>query len=142
MSLAAQDPAAPRLPLVVEDGLLAVCRLPAGAAVPEWAGRARRFLTLSRTPTELSITADAEVVPADARCERGYRAVRVEGPLALDLVGILASIAAPLAHAGISIFAISTYDTDYVLVKAADLGRAVAVLEQAGHRVRGFDPGE
>jgi len=128
--------------LVVEDGLLAVCRLPPRAPIPEWANRAQRFLTLSRTGEELSITADADVVPPGVHCARSYRAFRVEGPLALDLVGVLASIAGPLAAAGISIFAISTYDTDYVLVKAGDLARAVAALERAGHRVRGFDPGE
>lgn len=127
---------------MVEDGLLAICRLPAGAALPEWAGRVHRFLTVSRTPEELSITADAEVVPPEAHCARGWRALRVQGPLGLELVGVLAAVAAPLAQAGISIFAISTYDTDYVLVKAGDLARAVAALERAGHRVRGFDPGE
>lgn len=128
--------------LAVEDGLLAVCRLPPRAPLPDWAGRARRFLTVSRTAEELSITADAEVVPAETSCARGYRAIRVEGPLALDLVGVLAGIAGPLADAGVSIFAISTYDTDYVLMKAGDLARAVAALERAGHRVHGFDPGE
>ncbi|HYC32496.1 MAG TPA: ACT domain-containing protein [Gemmatimonadales bacterium] len=128
--------------LLVEDGLLAVCRLPPGSAVPEWANRAHRFLTVSRTPEELSVTLDAEVVPPDAACARGYRALRVKGPLDFDLVGVLASIAGPLAEAGISIFNISTHDTDYVLVKSADLARAVAALETAGHRVQGFDPGE
>jgi hypothetical protein len=138
----AQQPGSPRLPLALEDGLLAVCRLPAGSPLPEWTARAHRFLTVSRTPIELSVTADAEVVPEEAACERGYRALRVEGPIPLDLVGVLASIAGPLAEAGISIFAISTYDTDYVLVKAASLAAAVSALERAGHRVRGFDPGE
>jgi hypothetical protein len=126
----------------VEDGLLAVCRLPPDSQLPAWAGRAHRFLTVTRTPDELSITADAELVPLEAPCERGYRAIKVEGTLALDLVGILASIAGPLAESRIAIYAISTYDTDYVLVKAADLARAVAALERAGHRVRDFDPGE
>lgn len=128
--------------LAVEDGLLAICRLPPGTATPAWAARARRFLTISRTAEELSITADAEVVPPEAHCARGYRAIRVQGALAFDLVGVLVSIAAPLAEAGISIFNISTYDTDYILVKTADLARAVVALERAGHRVRGFDPGE
>jgi hypothetical protein len=132
----------PSLPLVVEDGLLAVCRLPPNAPLPAWAARAHRFLTVSRTPEELSITADAELVPPEAPGERGYRAIKVDGTLALDLIGVLASIAGPLADSRIAIFAISTYDTDYVLVKAADLARAVAALERAGHRVRGFDPGE
>jgi hypothetical protein len=128
--------------LAVEDGLLAICRLPARSPTPDWASRAQRFLTISRTADELSITADAEVVPPDAPCARGFRALRVDGPLAFDLVGVLASIAAPLAAAGVSIFNISTYDTDYILVKTGDLARAVAALERAGHRVRGFDPGE
>ena len=128
--------------LAVEDGLLAICRLPAGTPTPGWAERAQRFLTISRTADELSITADAEVVPPEAHCARGYRAIRIHGPLAFDLVGVLASIAAPLAAANISIFNISTYDTDYILVKSGDLARAVAALERAGHRVHGFDPGE
>jgi hypothetical protein len=128
--------------LAVEDGLLAICRLPAGTPTPRWAHRARRFVTISRTADELSITADAEVVPPEAQCARGYRAIRIQGPLAFDLVGVLASIAAPLAAADISIFNISTYDTDYMLVKSGDLARAVAALERAGHRVHGFDPGE
>jgi hypothetical protein len=74
-------------------------------------------------------------VPAGVPCERDYRAVRVRGPLPLDLIGIVAAIADPLAEAGLSIFAISTYDTDYVLVKARDLEEAVRVLRRAGHRI-------
>ncbi|MDQ3137846.1 MAG: ACT domain-containing protein, partial [Gemmatimonadota bacterium] len=88
------------------------------------------------TPDELSITAAESSVPEGVRCERPYRALRVRGPLPLDLVGILAAIADPLASAGLSIFAISTFETDYVLVKAADLEPAIRVLERAGHQVR------
>ena len=128
--------------LAVEDGLLAICRLAPGAPIPDWASRAQRFLTVSRTREELSLTLDAEVVPHEVACARGYRALRVQGRLDFDLVGVLASIAGPLAQAGVSIFNISTYDTDYVLVKSGDLARAVAALEGAGHRVQGFDPGE
>ncbi|HEY9444359.1 MAG TPA: ACT domain-containing protein, partial [Gemmatimonadales bacterium] len=65
-----------------------------------------------------------------------YRAFRVRGPLPLDLIGILAAIADPLAEAGLSIFAISTFDTDYVLVKSRDLPAAVEALERAGHQVK------
>jgi len=75
-------------------------------------------------------------VPPDVRCERDYRAFRVRGPLPLDLIGILAAIANPLAEAGLGIFAISTFDTDYVLVKSRDLAVAVAALETAGHQVK------
>lgn len=124
-----------RLPLVVLPHPLAVCRLAADAAVPPWAGGPSPFLTVSRTAEELSITAVQSSVPADIQCERDYRAIKVRGPLPLNLVGILASIANPLAGAGLSIFAISTYDTDYVLVKAAVLDSAVAVLSQAGHTI-------
>jgi hypothetical protein len=76
------------------------------------------------------------VVPPEVRCERDYRAFRVRGPLPLDLIGILAAIANPLADAGLGIFAISTFDTDYVLVKSRDLAVAVAALEAAGHQVK------
>jgi hypothetical protein len=103
--------------------------------VPAWATGSSHFLTVSRTTDELSITTLEATVPADLRCERGYRAFRVRGPLPLDLIGILASIADPLAEAGLSIFAISTYETDYVLVKGHDLEAAVRALRRAGHQV-------
>jgi hypothetical protein len=136
MPLQSQPPASPpRLPLVVLPETVAVCRLPAGSPLPEWTGAASSFLTVSRTPEELSITADQRAIPAAVKCERDYRPIRVRGTLPTDLVGILVAIANPLAEAGISIFAISTYDTDYVLVKAHDLERAVAALEGAGHQV-------
>jgi predicted enzyme related to lactoylglutathione lyase len=125
----------PRLPLEVLGETLAVCRLPADAPLPRWAEGASQFLTVSRTREELSITAIQSIVPPDVRCERDYRALRVKSPLPLNLIGVLAAIADPLAAAGLSIFAISTFDTDYVLVKARDLEPAVAALERAGHQV-------
>ena len=125
----------PRLPLVVLPHTLAICRQPADAVMPAWASRPSPFLTLSRTSEELSIVTSQANIAGDVKCEREYRALRVRGPLPLDLVGILASIVGPLAEAGLSIFAISTFDTDYVLVKAADLDSAMTVLRQAGHDV-------
>jgi hypothetical protein len=127
--------ARPRLPLELLPDTLAVCRLEAGAPVPSWAARPSRFLTVSHTAEELSITTLQSTVPAEVPCERDYRALRVRGPLPLDLIGILASIADPLAAAGLSIFAISTYDTDYVLIKARDLATALQALRHAGHQV-------
>jgi hypothetical protein len=126
----------PRLLLELLPDTLAICRLEPAETVPPWADRSRRFFTISRTAEELSITAIDSAVPAEVSCERGYRALRVRGPLPLDLVGILASIADPLAAAGLGIFAISTYDTDYVLVKGRDVDTAVKALEQAGHQVK------
>ena len=134
--LAAQEtskPARARLPLQLVPDTLAVCRLKAKSALPAWASQDGSFLTISRTAEELSITTVQRAIPADARCERDYRALRVRGPLSPDLVGILLSMAEPLANAGVSIFAISTYDTDYVLVRAKDLARSVDALRRAGH---------
>ena len=126
----------PSLPLEVLPDTLAICRLPPDAVVPSWATGQAAFLTVSRTRDELSITAVQRLVPGGTRCERDYRALRVRGTLPPDLVGILLSIAEPLARAGLAIFAISTYDTDYVLVKARDLSAALEALRAAGHDVR------
>jgi hypothetical protein len=124
-----------RLPLEVLPDTLAICRLPADAPLPSWASRPGSFVTISRTAEELSVTSVQALVPPSTRCERDYRALRVRGTLPPDLVGILASIANPLADAGLSIFAISTFDTDYVLVKARDLPAALDALRRAGHEV-------
>jgi hypothetical protein len=124
-----------RLPLVLLPDSLAICRLPADAAVPAWASGPGPFLTVSRTSEELSITLLQSRVPQDMRCERDYLALRVRGTLPPNLVGILLSIAEPLADAGLSIFAISTYDTDYVLLKAADIDVALEALRRSGHEI-------
>lgn len=123
------------LPLVVTSDTLAVCRFPVDAPLPAWALEPQPFLTVSRTRTELSIAAPQSLVGDRAECARDYRAVRVSGPLPLDLIGIVAGVAEPLAQAGISLFAISTYETDYVLVKSKDLARATLAWQQAGHSV-------
>jgi hypothetical protein len=121
--------------LTVLEGRFALCRLAAGSAVPSWIAQADTFLTVSRTPTELSIVADESAVPPEMVAQRGYRALMVEGPLPLELVGVLAAIAAPLAAAGVPIFPIATYDTDYLFVPDAQLERAVSALLAAGHCV-------
>jgi uncharacterized protein len=113
----------------------AICRLEAKAAVPEWAARGN-FLSVSRTPSELSVVCEESLVPAEVHAERNRSLMQIEGTLAFSLTGVLASVAAPLAEAGISIFAVSTYDTDYFLVSRNDLAQAVQVLEKAGHSIR------
>ena len=139
MSVAdSQAPSGPQrhqLPLELLPDTLAICRLPPEAALPAWVALPGPFLTVSRTPDELSITVLQSAVPAGVRCERDYRAVRVRGPLSPNLVGILLSIAEPLARARLSIFAISTYETDYVLVKARDLPAALDAMRAAGHQI-------
>lgn len=121
-----------RLTLHVLSERLAVCRLPADARLPAWATNAP-FFSLIRTSDELSVVCPDTCVPADIRCERGWRALRFVGALDFALVGVLVAVAVPLAEAGVSIFALSTYDTDYVLVRETQLADAVAVLERAGH---------
>jgi hypothetical protein len=115
-------------------GVFAVCRLGPDDAVPPGMIEGP-FLSITRTPDELSIVCAEEAVPDGARCEKGWKCVAVEGPLPFSAIGILASLAAPLAEAQVSIFAISTFDTDYLLVPGAQLARAVAALEAAGHEI-------
>ena len=122
-----------RLMLLAER--VALCRFGPDEATPAWTADARTFLTISRTPTELSIVADESAVPADVTAQRGYRVLRVEGPLPLDVVGVFAALASPLADAGVPIFPIATFDTDYLLVSGTEIRRAVATLRAAGHAI-------
>lgn len=124
-----------RLTISVHPAVYAICRLEADAALPNWA-LGKQFRTVTRTPSELSIVCQESDIPADAHAERKRRLLQIEGILAFTLSGVLASIATPLAEAGVSIFAISTYDTDYILVADEDLDRAIAALEGAGHKVQ------
>lgn len=91
-------------------------------------------LHVSRTAEELSVVCPAARVPDGVRVEGPWQAIAVRGPLDFALTGVLASLAVPLADARISLFAVSTFDTDYILVRAADVAQAQAVLTAAGHR--------
>jgi hypothetical protein len=114
----------------------AICRIQPDAATPDWASSARGFMSTTRTAAELSIVCVETAVPPGVQCEIGWRIFRVEGHLDFALTGILASIAKPLAEAGVSVFAISTYDTDYVMVKERDVETAVRALESSPHAHR------
>jgi hypothetical protein len=124
------------LGLTVRGGEIAVVRLDAGAVAPAWARPgAAGICAVVATVEETSVVCDAEAVPADARSSAGWVALVVDGPLAHTLTGVLASIAAPLAEVAVPIFAVSTYDTDWVLVPADRLADAVEALRGAGHTV-------
>ena len=125
----------PSLELKLMEGRLAVCRLAPDEDPPAWALGAGAFSSVTRTADEWSVVCSEDAVPLGAQCERGWRIFQVAGPLDFGLTGILASIAAPLADAGVSIFGLSTYDTDYVMVKAENVDQATRALEAAGHRV-------
>lgn len=124
----------PALTLTPMAGSYAICRLDAAVPLPAWATRGPLW-SVTRTATELSIVCEASQVPPGVVAHGPWRALMVGGPLALDLTGVLASLTSPLAGAGIALFAVSTYDTDYLLVREADVERAVAALRGAGHRV-------
>jgi len=132
-------------------GRFAVCRLEAAAPVPPWAASST-FLSITRTASELSIVCDEVAVPGEAhpggdaggdgdvradgvRTERGWRCLEVGGPIPFETTGVAAALTAPLAAAAISVFLISTFDTDYLLVKDARVDEAMAALRAAGFMV-------
>jgi hypothetical protein len=115
------------------DGLFAVCRKDTNMPPPAWAF-AGGFYCIAKTPDELSIVCAQELVPPDVVCETGWRVIGMQGPLDFSLTGVLAPLATILAQNGISIFAVSTFDTDYILVKQDHIEKAIASLTSAGYR--------
>ncbi len=115
--------------VLVHDWHLSVCSLP-----PDWSGRLDGpFHATIRTPVETTVIVAEGEEPADARTESGWTALEIEGPIPFDQVGVLLRLLAPLAQADVPIFAVSTYASDVVLVKRADLTKAIAALNAAGH---------
>jgi len=110
---------------------LAVCRLSADAAVPPWMQGA--FTSVTRTAEELSIVCDGGAVPEDVQAERGWRVLKLEGPIPFGVTGVAAALVGPLADAQISVFLLATYDTDYLLLKEESFAQALDVLRAAGH---------
>jgi hypothetical protein len=122
-----------RLTLQIHNTQLAIARLDPADPLPDWATGVP--LSVTRTDQELSIVCAQQYVPADVLAERGWAWLSVAGPLKFEEIGVIASLAQPLKTANIPIFILSTYDTDYLLLKAEELERAVLVLSRAGHRV-------
>lgn len=140
--------------LVVLDGCFAVCRLPPTAPPPAWVAQSQPFYSITRTADELSIVCREDVVAVPShsdleqgtadpamQLESGWKTLKVQGPLVFTMTGVLSSLASPLAAANVSIFAVSTYDTDYLLVKETALEKAISVLRDSGHEVS-VDPPE
>ncbi len=120
------------LNLIVLKETFAVCRLAPGAEIPPRALQGP-FVSVTRTPAETSIICPQSQAPSGSAVEGDWRCIEVEGPLAFTQIGLMASLLIPLAGAEISIMAVSTFDTDYVLVKERNLELAVHTLTQAGH---------
>jgi hypothetical protein len=122
------------LTLTVLPDRYAISRLAPNVAIPAWC--VGQFVSVSRTPDELSIVCPEATVPSGITCAPGWRVLKCEGPLDYALPGIMASLAVPLADAGVPIFPIATYDTDYILVKETHLETAINALNRYGHAVR------
>ncbi len=123
-----------RLTISTLPGRLAVCGLDPGEPVPAWATTGP-LISVTRTGEEVSVVCAEAAVPDGVKCEKGWRCLRIRGPLSFTETGVLSSLAAPLARAGISIFVVSTYGTDNILVKEELLGMAQAVLASEGHTI-------
>ena len=122
--------------LIEVSGMFAICRLPPESPPPSWLFASTSFYSLTKTDDELSVVCLQRLVPTDlANCEKGWSCLKVQGPLDFSLTGIMASLAAPLAKAQISLFAVSTFDTDYILVKNEKIEEAINALKIEGHSV-------
>jgi hypothetical protein len=125
-----------RFELTLQPGSFAILRLAADAPIPSWAAQSS-FFSVTRTADELSVVCEQSCVPASVRSHSGWRILKVHGPFVLSEVGVLAALASPLAEAKLSLFAISTFDTDYLIVASETLAAAIAALKRAGHTIHG-----
>jgi hypothetical protein len=129
--------------LEILPGRYAVCRLDPGAVQPIWARAPAgdELLSVTWSDAEMSVVCAEGRVPNGTPAERGFSALRVKGPPHLDLTGVLAALSVPLSEAEVPIFAISTRDTDYLLLRSDDVGRGTAALEAAGHSLEALQEG-
>jgi uncharacterized protein len=124
-----------RLELSLLPERFAVSKLAPDAHLPAWAARGS-FYSVTRTGDELSIIVEEAHVPVGTQSQSGWRVLRVHGPFVLSEVGVLASLTMPLADAKVSVFVVSTFDTDYLLVTEEQLASAIVALGRAGHSIQ------
>lgn len=127
------------LRLLLRPESFAIHRLLPGAPLDFDELRSAAWYSVTRTDEELSIVAPQEINLASGECESGWSCLRVAGKLEFTLVGVIAELSRLLAEAGVSIFTVSTYDTDYILLKSVDLSTAIRALAAGGHEVTGHD---
>ncbi len=123
-----------KVSLIVLEEVFAICTIPGCRVLPTWAINTT-FFSVTKTHDELSIVCPQHYVPENIDYNRDWRALKIKGPLDFSLIGILAQISTCLAKASISIFALSTYETDYILVKNHDLNHAISTLREHGYKV-------
>jgi uncharacterized protein len=114
-------------------GRYAICKLDSGLPIPAWASEKLGLVSITRNPDELSIVCAENSIPAEVHASRGWVCVKLQGPFAFSETGVLSAFINPLAEHGIGIFAVSTFDTDYVLIQENEWLRASEVLRAAGH---------
>jgi hypothetical protein len=117
-----------KLTLSVLPEKLGICHFDKNSPIPSWATEGSSYFTITKTKDELSVVCPQEKIPGGVLAEKDWRAFKVEGPLGFTLTGIVSVLSSPLAQAEISIFYISTYETDYILVKEENLEKAKKVL--------------
>jgi hypothetical protein len=122
-----------RLVVDLEPGEYTITRLAKDAARPDI--ETTGLVSITSTPDGISVVCPSPVAPPSEDARPGWRLLTVRGPLEFDLTGVMAALAGELAAAGVTLLAVSTYDTDHILVKAADLTRALKALREAGHEV-------
>lgn len=122
-----------RLRIRVHDVRLAVCRLAPDAPLPDWTEGT--FTSITRTPDELSIVCDETAVPTGVQAASGWRLLSIEGPIPFETTGVASALIAPLSAAGVSVFLVATFDTDYLLLRADTFEHSLELLREAGHEV-------
>jgi hypothetical protein len=111
-----------------------VCRIDSFKQIPDTILQSP-FYSITKTADEISIVCPEEFSPDNSLCERNWKCFKIHGPLDFAQTGIIASMTTPLAAARISVFAFSTYDTDYIMVKDADVELAIDILIKSGHEI-------
>ena len=123
-----------QLQLSLLDKIYGICVFENDAPIPDWAAMTS-FCSITRTQEELTIVCPQNIIPSDCEYDADWRCFRIDGSFDLNQIGVISSLAAPLAEAGISIFVVSSYDTDYILVKDQKVEQAVTVLSDNGHLI-------
>lgn len=121
-----------QITLELVENEYAISRLDANAAIPTWAD-GDGFVTITRSPFELSIVCLATRVPSGTKTDGGWSCMRFVGPFAFGATGIVLSVVRPLSEGGLGVFVVSTFDGDHLLIKLDDLPTAMALLTDAGH---------
>jgi hypothetical protein len=111
-----------------------ICTLPNTAPIPDWA-LTQSLASITRTEKELTIVCRLEILPSQYQSDLNWRCFKIDGSFDLNQIGVISSISSPLADAGISIYVISTYDTDYFLIQEQNLEKTISVLSNSGHYI-------